>query len=175
MNPDPIFHGFLEAQFKAARQLAGQSDIVEIMPLPPFPPERYLLRFKCCCLRGTDAADLKESGEVLVGISFPPDYLRSINAGDVVTLLDPPDLFHPNVRPPFICVGDLSPGTGLVDLAHQIYEIITFQKRNTVHGLNPSAIEWARSHQDRLPLDPRPLRRPVRAATAAPAEKGGGS
>lgn len=170
MNPDPILQGFLEAQFKSARQLAEQSDIVEIMPLPPFPPERYLLRFKCACLRGTDAADLKSADQVLVGIAFPPDYLRSINGGEVVTLLDPPDLFHPNVKSPFICVGDLSPGTSLIDLAHQVYEIVTFQKRNTVHGLNPLAIEWTRSHQDRLPLDARPLRRPARAAASAEKE-----
>lgn len=164
MKPDPIYQGFLEAQFQSARQLAEQSDIIEIMPLPPFPSDRYLLHFKCKCLRGSNAAELHTGDGVTVGVAFPPDYLRNINAGDVVTLMDPPDLFHPNVRSPFICVGDLSPGTTLIDLAHQIYEIVTFQKRNTMHGLNRLAIEWARANQDRLPVDPRPLRRPVRAA-----------
>ena len=167
MNNDPIYQGFLEAQFNSGRQLAEQSDIVEIMPMPPFPPDRYLLRFKCACLRGTSAAELTEGNQVLVGIAFPPDYLRNINAGDVVTLLDPPDLFHPNVKNSFICIGDLSPGTSLVDLAHQIYEIVSFQKKNTVHGLNGLAIEWARNHEDRLPLDARPLRRPARNARPA--------
>ncbi|MBX7211045.1 MAG: hypothetical protein K1X78_22255 [Verrucomicrobiaceae bacterium] len=163
MKPDPILRGFLEAQFASARQLAEQSDIIDIMPLPPFPPERYLLHFKCGCLRGASAADLRAGDHVTVGIAFPPDYLRRIDAGEVVTLMDPPDLWHPNVRAPFICVGDLSPGTTLTDLAHQIYEIVTFQKRNTIHGLNHLAIEWARGNQDRLPVDPRPLRRPVRS------------
>lgn len=170
MNSDPIYQSFLDAQFKAARQLAEQSDIVEIMPLPPFPSERYLLRFKCACLHGDSAMSLSNGDQVLVGIAFPSDYLRNIDGGEVVTLLDPPDLFHPNVKAPFICVGDLSPGTGLIDLAHQVYEIITFQKRNTVHGLNPVAIEWTRNHLGRLPLDARPLRRPVRVDKPASQE-----
>ena len=159
MINDPIYIRFLESQLAAAKQLNAESDLLDIMPLPPFPPQRYVLKFQCRCLRGDSATSLQPADEVLVGITFPPDYLRSIRGGEVVTLLEPPDLWHSNVRHPFICIGDLAPGSSLVDLAHQIFEIITFQKRNTVHGLNPAAIEWARNNQDRLPLDRRPLRR----------------
>jgi len=158
---DPIFRGFLEAQLQAGMSLAQESDILDLAPLAPFPPQRYLARFKCASLAGKSATTLRPVSEILVGIRFPHDYLRKeVNTVDVIEVLDPVDLWHSNVHPQkrVVCIGHWAPGTPLTDLMHQLYEIFSWQKKNTVHGLNPLAMEWALQHADELPLDRRPLR-----------------
>jgi hypothetical protein len=160
MNPaDPIFRSFLEAQLLAGMSLASESDILDLAPVPPFPPQCYLARFTCRGLAGRSATSLNSVEHIVVGIRFPNDYLRrKLNPVEVITLLEPVDLWHSNVNAPFVCVGDWVPGTPLTDLLHQLYEIFSWQKKNTVHGLNPLAMEWALQHADELPLDRRPLR-----------------
>jgi hypothetical protein len=61
---------------------------------------------------------------------------------------------------PLICVGRLKPGTWLVDLLYQCYEIITYQKvtMREDDALNPLACVWSREHQQRFPIDRRPLK-----------------
>ena len=53
------------------------------------------------------------------------------------------------------------PGTPLVDLLYQCFEIITYTKvtMREDDALNRAACGWARENQDRFPIDPRPLKR----------------
>ena len=64
-------------------------------------------------------------------------------------------------RAPVVCVGRLSPGTELVDLLFQLFEMITWRKvtMREDDALNATACVWARSHRDRFPVDTRPLKR----------------
>ena len=56
----------------------------------------------------------------------------------------------------------VAPGTDLISILHQCYELITWQKYRTDDGFDGEACQWARNHVDRFPIDPRPLkRRPV--------------
>ena len=77
--------------------------------------------------------------------------------------LGPPNVWHPNISDtqPAICVGRLVPGTGLVDLLYQCWEIITWNKKTIREddALNRAACQWARHNLARLPVDTRPLKR----------------
>ena len=80
-----------------------------------------------------------------------------------MTWFGPPNVWHPNIAhaAPFICVGRLGPGTPLVDLLYQCYEVLTYFRFNPREDdcLNPAACAWARQNADRFPLDDRPLKR----------------
>jgi hypothetical protein len=64
----------------------------------------------------------------------------------------------------------------LVDLLFQCFEVITYQKvtMREDDALNHAACAWAREHQQRFPIDRRPLkwRRPEQVAIAPPARIG---
>ena len=95
---------------------------------------------------------------------FAPDYLRVVrDPAWTVSLLSPRNLHHPNVAPPFMCIGRIAPGTSLCELIFQVYEVLTFQKLTPREEdcLNREACAWARGNMQRFPLDARPLRRRV--------------
>lgn len=171
MTIDHIYESFLERQFHEGLVLSDASDLLELAPLGKAPPAKYLARFRCTGLvkgpSGIEEADCFD-----VGIRFPPDYLRRAEPAEVLTWLGPRSIFHPNIsdRVPLICVGRFGPGTSLVDLLYQIYEVISYQnvKMREDDAMNHEACAWARRHRGRLPVDRRPLKR--RVLTRGPRE-----
>ncbi len=161
--PDRILHGFLTRQHAEGLALAAESDILALDAEPASPPQRYVVRYACRALVKLDDGSLGETDACAVGIYFPPDYLRVAHPLQVLTWLGPRNIFHPNIsdRAPVICIGRLAPGTGLVDLCYQVYEIVTYQKYTLREddALNHSACAWARRNLARLPIDGRPLKR----------------
>ena len=163
---DPVYQAFLARQYEDGTALAAASDLVELLPFTGGPPDRYVARFGCAGLV-RQGERIMEARHFEIGIWFPSDYLRRAEPWQVLTWLGPRDVFHPNISPrlPFICVGKLSPGTSLVDLLYQCFEIVTWQKvtMREDDALNPGACGWARENLARLPVDRRPLkwRRPV--------------
>jgi hypothetical protein len=157
---DEILGSFLERQFEQIQDLAAHSDVVEILRHGPPPPDRYILRFHCKGLVRT-AEGIGQADHFDFGIHFPPDYLRRIEVAEVITMLWPPEIFHPNCRFPFICVGRMRPGTGIRDIAYQLYEMMTYNRvvMREDDALDHAACAWARQNQDRFPLEVRPLRR----------------
>ena len=62
-------------------------------------------------------------------------------------------LYHPNIAPHAICIGDhWSAGESLATLIARIGEIITFQSYNVKSPLNGEAARWAEQNVARLPL-----------------------
>jgi hypothetical protein len=160
---DPIFTAWLEGQYAQARALAAESDRFTPHALDGSPPQRYVLTFRCNGLVRGDDGVVRDADRFAVGVWFPDDYARVAQSFSILTWLGPAHAFHPNIsyRAPFVCVGVIAPGTPLVDLIYRAYEVITFQ-RLTVderNALNPDACAWARRHLDRIPIDPRPLKR----------------
>lgn len=161
MTRDPVFQAFLARQLEEGTALSAQTDLVELWPFSGHPPDRYVAQFHCTGLvrRGSQVL---EADRFEVGIWFPSDYLRRAEPWQVLTWLGPREVFHPNIshRLPFICVGRLAPGTGLVDLLYQCFEIISWQKvtMREDDALNPAACGWAREHLARFPVDRRPLK-----------------
>jgi predicted Zn finger-like uncharacterized protein len=92
----------------------------------------------------------------LVEIRLISDYPRM---GPQCKMLTP--IFHPNIEPTTICVGDhWTAGERLVDLAVRIGEMITYQAYNIKSPLDAEAAMWADLHMRDLPVDDRNLRPP---------------
>jgi len=166
MTHDPIFTAFLAAQLAEGMALAAASDRLELLPGQGDPPDRYIARFRCTGMIRTRSGEIVEADDFQVGIWFPPNYLRGpVEPLEIVSLLWPTTVFHPNVRAPFICVGRLNPGAPLVDLLYQIYEILSYQRVNPRedNALDLKACIWARTERalGRFPVDRRPLKRPA--------------
>lgn len=163
MSHDPVFTAFLHRQLEEGMALASESDLLALAPLDEPPHDRYVAEFRCRGLvRGADT-EVVEADRFAVGIWFPARYLRYASPWEVLTWLGPRNVFHPNISDlvPAICVGRLVPGTPLVDLLYQCFEIITWKKvtMREDDALNHTACVWARDNQSRFPIDPRPLKR----------------
>jgi hypothetical protein len=156
---DPIFESFLSRQLIDGLALAEASDLLELSALGPEPVQRYLARFACATLVRDEGGTVRTVERFTLGIWFPSDYLRRADAFEVATWLAPANAFLPNVNPPFICLGRITPGMSLVDLLYQSHEIGSGGKVSLADGLDSVACAWARRHLDRFPIDPRPLKR----------------
>ncbi len=158
MMTDKVFHAFLERQYVDGMALAQSSDLLTLKPFGGPPSQKFVAEFHC---KGVTWAQRQTQDWDLfrVGIYFPDDYLRRADLSVVLTMLSPPNVWHPNVIGPAICVGRMPPGTALVDLLYQVFEIITYQRvtMREDDALNGHACSWAREHQDHFPIDARPL------------------
>ena len=175
-----VMHGFLRRQYEDGLALAAESDLVTIVPGPSLaaaPPDHYLIRFTCTGLVKVHDA-IVEANDFAIGAWFPEDYLRVANPFRVLTWFGPRHVWHPNIsnQAPVICVGRLTPGTGLVDLVYQCWEVITWNKvtMREDDALNRDACQWARANQARFPVDTRPLKRRALAIQATDITPGDG-
>jgi hypothetical protein len=158
---DSVWQGFLDSQYRAGMALAADSDILKLRPVGGPGTDRYVAEYKCRGLVQDDAGKVVEFDRFAVGIWFPEDYLRRVDLSLVVTYLGPsPRPWHPNIRPPFLCL-HITPGTPLVAILHSCYELFTWRLMNTGdEGLNHAAAQWARKQDPSwFPIDRRPLRR----------------
>lgn len=160
-NSDPIYRRFMERQLAEGMELANASDVLRLR-IPPVAPPHFVAEYHCKGLIRDAAGEIKEASEFQVGIWFPPDYLRRAEPFEMLRIFTP-GVWHPNVSHelPLICPGRLTPGTPLVDILYQIFDILTYQKYNPREddSLNKIACAWARQNQHRFPTDPRPLKR----------------
>jgi len=155
---DRVFQTFLAREEAAGLELAAASDILTLAPLGSSPAQRYIAEFRCrgFCRRGEEIVPWEG---FVFGIAFPDDHLRRRDSGALVSLLVPAGCWHANIRFPLLCPGMLPGGTGLVDLLHQVYEIVSYQRYCLTEPMNAEAARWARNHLHLLPADRRPLRR----------------
>ncbi|MFQ5653990.1 MAG: hypothetical protein ACE5GW_04585 [Planctomycetota bacterium] len=159
---DRIHRSFLLREHEEAMALAAECDLLDLELLgDPDVPRRYLARFAHDCLvRDRRNGEIGTAHGFSVGFYLPPDYQEHVVVPQIVTWLEPENAFHANIRWPFICVGDVRPGTSLVSLILQVHEIGTAQiyTANLDDCLNPVACAWMQKHPDRLPTDRRALK-----------------
>lgn len=154
---DVIRDDWLLKQYEEAMAFAQRSPVVSLIPMQGMPPFRYLAKFECDGLV-TTSAGIEVCDRHLVGIQFPKKYQHErCHPTEVFTWIEPKTAYHPNVRSPFCCVGDMPPGMSLLNLLQQLYQMISWQRFKPIEhdALNPDACRWAREHMDRLPIDPR--------------------
>lgn len=170
---DKIFEAFLKRQFEEGMTLADASDLIDLVPLDGLPPQHYVAVFHCKGLVRSEQGGVTEADRFEVGLWFPNDYLRHAEPFQVLTWLGPRPVFYPNISPPFICIGQLTPGTSLVDILYQCFEIITYNKvtMREDDALNKDACVWARHNQHRFPIDRRPLKRRTLNLSVEPIEE----
>lgn len=173
---DRVLEAFLTRQQEEGLTLTRESDLVSLVPIGS-PADHYLAEFRCSGLIERRPGEVVKADRFLVGVSFPSTYLRAADPFRVLTWLAPRNIWHPNISAtaPVICVGRLAPGTGLVDILYQVFEIITWNKvtMREDDALNRAACQWARQHRDRFPVDRSPLTR--RALTLQVADISEGS
>jgi ubiquitin-protein ligase len=119
-------------------------------------PELYRIEYHVHGLaRGPDGQPVPRDTH-LVEIQLTSEYPRVSPRCRVLT-----PIFHPNIDPSTICVGDhWAAGERLVDLVVRIGEMIAYQAYNIKSPLDGEAAMWADLNQQRLPLDGRDLRPP---------------
>jgi hypothetical protein len=151
---------FLRKSHEAAIALVAASDRVVLMPEPGELPQRYIAEFHCRGLVRQTSGHIVEANLFRIGIAFHDDYLKTKpNSARLLTWLAPSGIFHPNVKFPLVCAGNLRMGMDLVSILFQLHEMITYQKYATADPLDPAAAEFARANITRFPIDSRPLRR----------------
>ncbi|MDH5541236.1 MAG: hypothetical protein OEY03_17695 [Rhizobacter sp.] len=159
---DEIFETWLRRQHDEARALSDTSDVLSLAAeTGAAAPRRFIARFASPTMV-LDGSAVRRADGFAVLFQFPRDHLRSAcDPGQLVHLLGPANTFHPNVAPPFICIGRVAPATGLCELIYQVHEILTFQKLTPREddALNRDACAWARRHMNLFPLSTAPLRR----------------
>ena len=170
---DPVRRNFLLAQEDDALRLAAESDILSVEPLGSRPHERYVLRLAARIVVTSPDGPRVVAGESAVGVWFPSDYLHHAVAPRVLTWLAPDNIWHPNVRGPFLCLGTLRPGTPLTELCYRVFAVIGYQNYGLNEPLNADAAAWARRNLHRFPVDARPLKRRITGFTTQVFEKGG--
>lgn len=169
-DSDYILNAFLENQHSEAMALAENSDVLSLYLASHSSLQYYLAEFNCPCLVKQDNGDITTVAKAVVGIWLPSNHLREFDTAKVVSWLEPISVFHPNIKPPFMCLGHLPPGASMKEILHQIYAVITYQKvtMTELDALNHEACEWARKHQERFPLYSRPLTRQTLTFDAEP-------
>ena len=123
MNEDHE-NDFLIRQLREARELASDSDLVDIRPLGQ---RTYAALFRCNGLVQERDGTVRGADRFVIEIQLAEDHLRTKPGPLVMRIVYPPNCFAPNVAPPLMCAGDLPAGVGVVDLVFQAYEIISWQ------------------------------------------------
>jgi hypothetical protein len=172
-QPDPVFERFLRRQHEEGMALAAASDLLELEVGPiPYSPPTFIATLRCNGLVRLPDGTIENANFFQAGIWFPPDYLRRVDPFQILRWFGPAHVWHPNISDslPLICVGRLTPGTPLVDILYQIFEIVTYTKYTPREddSLNKACCSWARVNQHRFPVDRRPLkRRPLNLQVSA--------
>ncbi len=144
----------LVADLAQMREAFGRSEVIQIERTDGDPPDRYRLRYLVRGLeRGGGAGPVPREMH-RVEIQLTAEYPR---VAPLCRMLTP--VFHPNVDPAHICVGDhWTAGERLPDLAIRIGEMIAYQAYNIKSPLDARAAQWTDLHRHELPLDGRSLR-----------------
>jgi ubiquitin-protein ligase len=140
-----------------ARQMSeafAGSDLIKARPIAGDPPEAYHVEYAVRGLERGKGNKPTPREHHLVEIRLTSDYPRLSPQCKMLT-----PVFHPNIDPATICVGDhWTAGERLVDLTIRIGEMLAFQAYNIQSPLDAEAAMWADLNQKNLPTDSRSLR-----------------
>ena len=131
------------------------SSVIRILHTEGDPPEVYRVEYRIRGLEPTQNPEHPLPRAVhLVEIQLTSDDPRLSPKCKMLT-----PVFHPNIDPSHICVGDhWSAGERLVDLVVRIGEMLSYQAYNIKSPLDAHAAMWADLHPDKLPTDSRRIR-----------------
>lgn len=154
---------FLRTQYALLEQLCNDSDIVKIVKAPARTGQsrRFQIFFRAKGMVRESDGRVHTADLAVIEVAIPEDYLVNFEGLRCITLCEPQNIFVPNANGPFLCTGHLAPGTPLVDLVYQLYEIyIGYNKNvNEADALNWDACQFARQNPHLYPTDRRPLKR----------------
>ncbi len=150
----------LMSDCEALAALATHSELIDIAPGGD-PPDRYRVRYRCKGLAKTEAG--RKPGVTATHIC--DFYLHRDYPQRPPVFVWRTPIFHPNILPPerggTVCIGAWTPAESLADLVLRIGEMVQYRNYDLLDVLNEEAAAWARRHQDRFPVDDRPLARGI--------------
>jgi len=165
---DTIVTRFLKDQCERGMALAANSDVLDLVAMhdrEDVPPQHYIAMYHCkSALRLRTGQIRVTESQFDIGIFFGQNHLRAVDPLRLVTWLGPANIVHPNIRPPFVCLGRIYKGIALVDILYQVFEIITYVNWSSHDSLDATGAQWARNHQQLFPVDRKTLvrRKPSR-------------
>lgn len=130
--------------------------LIQIRKREGNPPDLYQITYRVRGLaRGPEGTPIYRDAHV-AEIQLTSEYPRQSPKCRMLT-----PVFHPNIEPATICVGDhWTAGERLVDLVIRIGEMIAYQAYNIRSPLDGDAAMWADQNPQHLPVDSRDLRPP---------------
>jgi ubiquitin-protein ligase len=143
----------LLSDYEAIRRLVrGQQNRILVAGVAGNPPDRYQIVYRVRSLRES-GAEIVLADEHYVEIVLPSAYPRD---APFFRMLTP--VFHPNIAPHAVCIGDhWTAGQSLAELVQRVGEMLAFQSYNTKSPLNGRAAQWVEENLARLPIDPAPF------------------
>lgn len=138
----------LAADYERMQSYVRRHPRVKLVQTEGSPPEKYQLQYVVRSLRQV-GGELREQDSHMVEITLPRNYPRT---PPQCRMLSP--VFHPNVAPHAICVGDhWGAGEPLESIVIRIGEMLAYQSYNVKSPLNGDAARWVEQNLDRLPTD----------------------
>jgi hypothetical protein len=135
--------------YEGVRRLVRLHPRIDVEGVSGNPPDRYLLVLHVASVR-EKGGDIEPAHDHRLEITLPGGYPRD---APLFRMLTP--VFHPNIAPHAVCIGDhWSAGQSLDQLIQRVGEMLAYQSYNIKSPLNGRAAEWAERNLDRLPLDP---------------------
>jgi ubiquitin-protein ligase len=139
----------LTADFERVRIIFDEHPFIRVISFEGNPPEKYVFEFHIKGLIPGEQGSVSVSSPHRAEIFLPLEYPRR---QPFCRMISP--LFHPNVDPQKICIGDhWSAGQSLVQLVIRIAEMICYQSYNVKSPLNARAAEWVETNLSQLPLE----------------------
>jgi hypothetical protein len=138
----------LRSDYEAVRRLVRLHPRIDIEGVVGNPPEKYRLVLAVRSLREKGEA-IEFAHEHRLEIAMPRGYPRD---APLFRMLTP--VFHPNIAPHAVCIGDhWSAAESLDALIQRVGEMLAFQSYNTKSPLNGRAAQWVEENVERLPVD----------------------
>jgi ubiquitin-protein ligase len=156
----------LKSDYEAIRRLVHLHPRIEIEGVSGNPPDRYIFKLHVRSLRERgDSVVLHD--EHRLEIKLPLGYPRD---APLCRMLTP--VFHPNIAPHAVCIGDHWSAAESLDLMIQrVGEMLGYQSYNIKSPLNGRAAQWVDEHVSEVPTDARDFFIDVASASAhAPAD-----
>ncbi len=142
----------LQSDYEAVRRLVTRHPRIDIEGVQGNPPERYRLLLRVASLReivGQIVEAIDHRVEVVLGHGYPRD-------APVFRMLTP--VFHPNIAPHAVCIGDhWTASESLDNLIQRVGEMLALQSYNLKSPLNGRAAQWVAEHPMRVPTDRQPF------------------
>lgn len=139
----------LMADYEAVRRLVRLHPKIEAEGVSGNPPDRYLLVLHVRSLRERGGV-IEPTDAHRLEVTLPSTYPRD---APLFRMLTP--VFHPNIAPHAVCIGDhWSAGQSLDMLIQRVAEMLAFQSYNIKSPLNGKAAQWVEENLAELPLDP---------------------
>lgn len=138
----------LKSDYEAVRRLVRMHPKIEIEGVFGNPPEKYrlILRVKSLRERGLE---LEKADWHRLEVTLPRGYPRD---APLCRMLTP--VFHPNIAPHAVCIGDhWTAGESLDGMIQRVGEMLAFQSYNIKSPLNGRAAQWVEEHVGDLPTD----------------------